>query len=238
MRVLLLDIETAPILAYVWDIWNQNVGLNQIKQDWHILSWSAKWLDKTKIIYFDQRNSKDITNEKEILRPLWKLLDQADILVTQNGIRFDARKINARLIHHGFKPPSSYKHIDTLKIAKKHFAFTSNKLEYMADKLNAKHKKQKNEGFSLWTRCLNGELKAWKELERYNKQDILALEELYYTLYPWDNKINFHLHTGKCHCGSNQIRKKGFALTEKGRYQRFQCGQCGAEHRDGINLLK
>lgn len=233
MRVLLLDIELAPTQAYVWALFDQNVAINQIKSDWYVLSFAAKWLDQTEIVYFDNKGKP---NDKPLLKKVWKLLDKTDILVTHNGQKFDAKKLNSRFISHGFKPPSSYKHIDTLKIAKKHFAFSSNKLEYLAKNLTSEPK-GKNEGFELWIKCMQGDKQALSDLKRYNIQDIKSLEALYKKLYPWDNKINFLHFTGKCHCGSTEYIKNGFALTEKGRYQRFQCKNCGAEHRDGVNLL-
>ena len=95
------------------------------------------------------------------------------------------------------QPPSNFKQIDTLKLARKHFALTSNKLAYMTDKLCTKYKKlthHKFEGFELWKECLDGNLKAWKEMEKYNKHDVLALEELYTKLIPWDSSVNFTLY--------------------------------------------
>lgn len=245
-KVLLFDIETAPILAHVWGLWENNVSLNQIIQDWHILSWSAKWLHDTpdKVMYKDQRNAKNIEDDSAILKDIWTLLDQADIVITQNGIQFDRKKINARFIMNGFQPPSSYKHIDTKVIASKHFGFTSNKLEYMTDKLNTQYKKLKHNkfpGHELWRECLKGNLEAWKEMEQYNKHDVLALEELFYKLIPWDNSINFNLYHDEedhvCKCGSTSFSKNGFYYTSTGKYQKHKCKQCGAEHRDRENLF-
>src|ERR1700688_513244 len=158
-KVLVLDIETAPIVAHVWGLFDQNIGLNQVKSDWHILSFSAKWLGDSpnKIIYMDQQNSKNIEDDRKLLQKIWELLDECDILLTQNGKKFDHKKINARFVINGMQPPNSYKHIDTLVLAKKHFGFTSNKLEYMSDKLCVKYKKQtkrKFAGFELWKECL------------------------------------------------------------------------------------
>lgn len=235
INILFIDIETKPMLVYSWGTFKQNISINQIKEDWQIISYAAKWKGKDKIFYCDMRKQK---TDKKLVKQIWKLLDKADVIVTQNGISFDQKKINARFIEHNMKPTSSYKHIDTYRIAKKHFAFSSNKLEWMASILNKKHFKMKTEGFELWKGCMNDELNAWKKIEKYNKADILALEELYYKLYPWDNKIDFMLHTGKCHCGSYKYIKKGFALTEKGKYQRYKCTKCGSETRDGKNLLK
>lgn len=243
-KVLVYDIETAPILGYVWQLWDQNVGLNQIKADWYVLSWGAKWLGSDKIMYMDQRGTKNVEDDRKILEGIWKLLDEADIVVTQNGKKFDQKKLNARFILNGMKPPSSYKHIDTLQLAKKHFGFTSNKLEYMADKINIKYKKLKHEtysGFELWKQCLAGNIKAWKEMERYNKHDVLSLEELYTKLIPWDSTINFNMYNAeisfKCRCGSEDFQRNGYHYTSSGKFQRFSCKTCGAETRDKKNLF-
>lgn len=243
-KVLLYDIETAPILANVWRIWETNVGLNQIDRDWHILSWSAKWLGKPTVMYKDQRNAKKIEDDKALIKPLWTLLDQADIVVTQNGISFDDKKVNARFIHHNMQPPSSFKQVDTKRIAKRKFGFTSNKLEYMAKYLGVEHRKltvRKFDGFELWKECMAGNVEAWKEMEKYNRLDTIVLEEIYKKLIPWDNRINFGLYynkpTNACSCGSTTFVKNGFAYTPTGRYQRYRCGSCGAEARGRSNVL-
>ena len=245
-KVLIFDIETAPILGYVWSIWEQNVALNQIQTDWYILSWSAKWLDDpdNKVMYMDQRNARNIEDDRNILREIWKLLDEADVVVTQNGKSFDQKKLNARFIINNFQPPSSYKHIDTKLIAQKHFGFTSNKLEYMSYKLCSKYKKSKHpkfSGFEMWKECLSGNIEAWKEMEKYNKLDVLALEELYRKLIPWDSSINFDLYRddcdSTCKCGSKLFIKNGFYYTGTGKYQRYRCKKCGAETRGRSNLF-
>lgn len=245
-KILLFDIETAPMLAYVWGLWDQNVGLNQIKDDWYILSWAAKWLDDppSKVMYMDQRKSKNIENDRPLLDAIWELLNEADIVITQNGKKFDVKKLNARFILSGMMPPSSFKHIDTLQIAKKHFAFTSHKLEYMSHNLNTKYKKLKHSkysGFDMWKECLSGNQDAWKEMERYNKYDVLALEEVYNKLSPWDKTINFNLyHDGEehvCNCGSTRFKRNGFDYTNSGKFQRYKCLECGKEVKDKENLL-
>lgn len=244
-KVLVFDIETSPILAHVWSIWEQNVGLVQIKDDWHLLSWAAKWLGDKEVMYQDQRGVRDIADDKKLLRGIWKLLDEADVVVTQNGRQFDQKKLNARFVIQGFQPPSSFKHIDTKILAKRHFGFTSNKLEYMTDKLCTKYKKlthKKFPGFELWKECLAGNIEAWKEMELYNKHDVLALEELYQKLIPWDSSINFNLYRpidGQhvCKCGSTELARNGYYFTTAGKFRRFKCKQCGAETREARNAF-
>ena len=245
-KVLIFDIETSPILAHVWGLWDQRVGLNMIESDWHVLSWAAKWLGESEnsVKYEDQRTAKNLEDDSKILGSIWKLLDEADIVITQNGKRFDQKKLNARFIMNDMKPPSTYRHIDTLSIAKSVFAFTSNKLENMTDKLCTKYKKLKHakfSGFELWKQCMKGNKEAWKEMEEYNRYDVLSLEELYTKLIPWDNSINFNVYHDDdvhlCKCGSDQFTKAGFHHTNTGKFQKHRCKDCGTIHRDKENLL-
>jgi hypothetical protein len=246
-RVLIYDIETAPILAHVWGLWENNVNLNQIVADWHVMSWSAKWLDDPpdKVMYMDQRNAKSVQDDKAILQGIWNLLNEADIVITQNGINFDQKKLNARFVINGMQPPGNYKHIDTKKIASKVFGFTSNKLEYMTDKLCTTYKKSKHRkfpGHEMWEQCLAGNIEAWKEMESYNKYDVLSLEELYKKLIPWDNSINYNLYNDDdtdhvCKCGSKEFHKNGFYYTQTSKFQKYRCKKCGAQHRDRVNLF-
>ncbi len=244
-KVLFIDIETSPLLSYTWGLFDQNVGLNQIHTDTHILSWSAKWAGEGKeVMYMDQRFEKDIENDKKIVKAVWQLLDEADIVIGQNHRRFDIKRLNARFIEHGLTPPSSYKTIDTLVLAKKYFGFTSNKLEYMTGKFNVKYKKlthKKFPGFELWKECLAGNREAWNSMEEYNKYDVLSLEELYNKLAPWDNSINFNLYSDEvsntCKCGSTEFSKNGFSFTNIGKFQRYKCKKCGSETKDRTNLF-
>jgi hypothetical protein len=196
-KVLILDIETAPMVGYVWSLWDQNIPLNMLQRDWFMLSFSAKWLGspESEIHYKDQRGKKgkSLQNDKPLLQRLHKLMDEADCILTQNGISFDIKKINAKFIEHNMEPPSPYKQIDTLRMAKKLFGFTSNKLEYMTKKFCVKYKKQEHaefSGFKLWDECLRGNIKAWKCMEKYNTFDVLSLEELFTKMAKFDKNEN------------------------------------------------
>lgn len=232
-KMLFIDVETAPILGHVWSLWKQNVGLNQIQEDWYIMSYCAKWAHSDEVIYEDGRDTPE--DDFAMLASLHRLLSEADFVVAHNGDRFDIKKIKARMILQGLQPPSPFKSIDTLKIAKKEFAFTSNKLAYLTDKL-CKTKKldhAKFAGFSLWTECLRGNLEAWEEMKEYNIVDVLSLEELYGILRPWSSmhpNVNAHSddETEACpKCGSHSIVKRGFFHTNKGKFQRYKCSGCG-----------
>lgn len=245
-KVLLFDIETKPILAWVWGLWKQDIPLNMIKEDWAVISWAAKWLGDppSKIMYKDQRKTRDLMNDKNLLKGIWKLLDEADVVITQNGKRFDSKKLNARFIKNGMTPPSPYRHIDTKQLATKYFGFTSNKLEYMTEFLGQKTKKSKHKkfpGFALWKAVMNGNQDAWKEMEEYNKIDVLSLEELYNRFAPWGKGVNFDVYQEttelSCDCGDSKLRKRGFEFTKTGKFQKYQCKSCGAWCSSKNNLL-
>lgn len=247
-KVLIFDIETAPLLAHVWGLWDNNVGLNQIVSDWHMLSWSAKWLGSpaNEVMYMDQRRAKSVENDKTILKELRDLLDEADVVITQNGKSFDQRKVQARMLINELEPNSPYKHIDVKCEAQRLFGFPSHKLEYMTEKINKVYKKLKHKkfpGHELWVECLKGNVDAWNEMEEYNKHDVLSLEEFFGHIAPWGININFNLYHDNeehiCKCGSKEHAKNGFYYTDMGKFQRYKCKnkKCGAPSRDSHNLF-
>lgn len=227
MKILILDIETAPNIAYVWRFWKENIAPKQILEHCSLLSFGAKWLEKPKMFYYDtEKNS-----EKSVLRHLVKLLDEADMVVAHNGARFDLPKIRGRALVHGFPPFSPVKDIDTYKIAKKEFGFDSNSLAYLADVLGCERKGDHGEfaGFELWAACLRGEHKAWVVMKDYNLQDVRTLEQVYLKVRPWSTShpnVAIYLANGKIacpKCGSEHVQRRGLARTGVGEYPRYQC---------------
>ena len=243
-KILLLDLETSPIIAHVWKLWDNNVGLNQIQTDSHLLSWTAKWEGSNELMYMDQRGKRNIEDDKKLVKGLAKLINKADIIVTQNGRSFDEKVLKARMIIHGLEPLSHYHHFDTYRFGKKHFRFTSHKLEYMAKTLNVKHRKltiRKFDGHELWNQCLKNNPAAWKEMEKYNKLDVKVLEEIYLKMRPWDSDTNFNIYSDKlgvkCTCGSKNQFKYGFAYLRGGKFQQYRCRDCGRVVRSKVNLM-
>lgn len=239
-KILFFDIETAPLRAHLWSMWQQGVGLNQIESDWYMLSFCCKWAHSDDVFYYDQRGAEDIEDDFELVSKLWEFLNEADIVVGQNSKRFDTKKANARFILNGLPKPSSYRQIDTMEIAKQQFGFTSNRLEYMTEKLCSTFKKSKHKKFAghdLWSECLKGNLEAWQEMEDYNRLDVLSLEELYNILSSWDNKLpNFDVYCDEI-LDMDVWEKNGFHYTQLGKYQRYRNKITGQQKRSRVNLL-
>lgn len=243
-RVLLFDIETAPNKFHGWGMFNQNFGLNQLVNEWFVLSYAAKWLGEDEVLYEDMRGKVSTEDDTHLLDSLWKMFNEADIIIGQNSKSFDVKKLNARWIMNGYQPPSPYKQIDTLDIAKRKFAFTSRKLEHMTNLLcdNKKLTHGKFAGFELWRECMIDNPEAWEEMEDYNRMDVVSLEELYLKMAAWDDKhVNFNLYSDTphqvCRCGSTSLKEDGFAYTGVSKFQQYRCLDCGATTRGRTNLF-
>lgn len=237
-KILILDIETAPNIAYVWGAWKQNIGQKQWVQKSHIMSFAAKWLGEDEIIYKENRKADDT----EIVRELFKVLDRADIVVAHNGQQFDIPSILGRGVVHGLTPPSPHFVVDTLKVARREFRFVSNSLANLAEELGVslKQEHKKFPGFELWLECLKENEAAWSEMREYNIQDVLTLEEVYLRLRPY-----MRHHPNVAHkqvgdedvfcpkCGSNDIQYRGWYFTKMGiAYRKFVCKSCGGWGRE------
>lgn len=238
-RILILDIETFPNVAYVWKFWKENVGAKQVIEHSSLASFAYKWLGED-IIYYA---GADKHTEKALLSALIKLLDMADIVVAHNGDRFDLPTIKGRALVMGLRPPSPFKTIDTCLVARYEFNYGSNSLEYLADILGLAPKlAHKNfPGFTLWKECLAGNPKAWEEMEVYNKQDVDTLEQVYLTMRPYMRRhpnvaVDIEDDRPLCpKCGSHHIQMRGFTTTNTYKYRKFQCRDCGGWSRTRFN---
>jgi DNA polymerase III epsilon subunit-like protein len=167
----------------------------------------------------------------EMVKQVWELLNEADAVVHYNGNKFDMPTLNKEFILHELPPPDPYHQIDLLQVARKRFRFPSNKLDYVAKALGL-GAKVKHVGHELWVKCMANDTAAWKQMERYNKQDVKLLEKLYKRLLPWiQNHPNHALYTDserpECpNCGSHKVVKKGTETTKVGQYQRYRCKDC------------
>ena len=238
-KVLVFDIETSPLQAYVWqhNVWNTSIPETNVISEWFMLTWSAKWLyDET--IMSDKLTGKEALKEDDgrIVKGLWKLLDDADIVISHNGDRFDVPNMNTRFIVNDLPPTSPYQSIDTVRIARRQFGFTHNNLNALARVFGFPAKLETN--FELWKRCVAGEDDALQEMEIYNQGDVELLEKVYIKLRPWiKSHPNIALYTLSdgtvCpNCGSNKIKwlPDKYYYTTTNRYPIFTC-ECGAYGR-------
>ena len=222
-KVLLFDIETTPILAYTWGLWNQNIPIGAIQKDWQVMCWSAKWLGQ-KTMY----NSNFIDfDEKTVVEHLWNLLDEADVVVAHNGKQFDVKKMNAKFLEFGLGNPSYYKTVDTLQIVKGNLSLTSNKLDWVAKFIDEDRKNKVD--FDIWLRCMDGDKKAMKTMQKYCDQDVNVLERVYLRIRYLDKNTPAYIGGDKLRCnacGSTDLVWTSNKLTASGIYQVYTCCEC------------
>lgn len=238
MKILFLDIETSPNLAYVWGLWDQNIAINQLVETTEMLCFGARWYGEKKVIF----KSVHHDGKEEMLKEVHRLLDEADVLVGWNSKAFDSKHLKREFIENDMLPPSPYKEMDLMLTVKAQFKFPSNKLDYVSQKLGV-GAKVKHSGFDLWLQCMAGLDKAWKEMKKYQIQDVDLLVDLYEKLKPW---ITNHPHAGLYDgiedgcavCASKNLQRRGLARTVSGTYQRFQCQDCGKWQRGPVSINK
>lgn len=229
-KILLLDIETAPNLAYVWGTWKQNINPEWIAANGYVLCWTAKWLGKNEVVFKRLHTGKPLA----LLGPIHKLLSEAHAVIHYNGKKFDVPTLNKEFLTHGMTPPSPYKQIDLLRTMWDTFLFPSNKLDYVSQTLGI-GEKIRHKGPQLWIECMAGKEEAWREMEDYNKRDVELLEKLYLKLRPW---IKSHPNRGAISglpvcptCGSEDFQQDGTHLAQVLKYARYQCSDCGTWFR-------
>lgn len=231
-RILLLDVETFPDVAYVWSVYDANAIA--IKHHWFLLSYAYRWYRQGAVVCRTLHDfGGPVNGDRRLAKEIHALMDEADIIVAHNGVDFDVKVINARLIVHKFDPPAPYKVVDTKREIKKVARFSSNKLDWLCKQLEI-GRKVEHEGFPLWQACgEQNDPAAWKKMARYNRHDVRLLEELYTRISPWIKQPNAALYAGdeRCvnpACGSDDIHvypRLYHAMTRA--YRRFQCRACG-----------
>jgi hypothetical protein len=224
VKVLTLDLETAPQVAHVWGLWQQNVGLPQLLESGYVMCFAAKWEHEDKVRFHKGPG---------MIEAAHKLLNEADVVVHYNGTKFDIPHLQTEMVRAGLVPPSPYVQIDLCTIVKQRFRFPSNKLEYVASELLGE-KKAYTGGHGTWIACMAGDAKAWRLMRHYNEQDTLLTERLYQHLKPWiklpvaslygDAEVGDITCPG---CGSNDMMKRGLAYTAVSAYPRYTCRKCG-----------
>lgn len=238
MRTLVIDIETTPHVLYGFGLFNQNFGITQIEEPTRMMCFAAQWTDEKTVMF----HSEYYDGRDEMVNAAWKLLNEADAVITYNGDRFDIPHLNREFLLAGLTPPAPYASIDLLKTVRKQFKNASNKLDWVAQQLGV-GAKTIHTGFQLWLDCMKGDPKAWALMEKYNRQDVKVTIGVYKKILPW---ITTHpsvpMYAGQregCpNCGSLKHTKEGFTYTASSKFQRFHCSnpKCGRWWRGTARL--
>lgn len=231
-KILTLDIETKPALAYVWGLWDQNISLQQLVAPSAPICVAAKFLGqkKSEMYFFSDWDN----GHKEMIHGIHALISEADAVVGYNTDGFDLKKLRGEFLLEGLSPPPTITSIDLLKSVKK-LGLQSNKLAYVGPMLKI-GEKVKHEGFELWIKVMEGDPAAQKRMEKYCRQDVELTEQLYKKLLPYimNHPYLGDTDTGACGaCGSHHLQSRGTRRTKSYQIQRLQCQTCGS-WSDGV----
>lgn len=235
-KIAYIDIETAPGLGYAWTTWETNII--DWKSTWFILCFSVRWdgenTTRTYALCDFPGYKKHKENDKALVKKLWEVFDEADIVIAHNGDRFDIKKANARFVFHGLLPHRPFKSIDTLKIARSKFRFDSNRLNALGGYLKL-GRKLPHTGFHLWQKCMSGDLKAWALMKRYCARDVDLLYKVYHKLRPWATNLpslnaltDKEPHEACPNCGSHKVQRRGEQVARTLKKIRYHCQGCGS----------
>lgn len=220
-KILVIDIEWAPALAYVWRMWDENIAPDQLIDHGGMLCFCAHWHGDKDFVFYSQWND----GREGMAKAALELLEQADIVVSFNGIKYDLPKITGEILLAGLSPPPKVAHVDLLKVVKG-FGFNMNRLAYIAPLLKVGGK-MKHQGFNLWKDVLAGDERAQRKMEKYCIQDVRITDRLYKKIRPF---ITDHPTIGNGHrcpaCESTKTQKRGPRFTRYFRIQRNQCQSC------------
>jgi predicted RNA-binding Zn-ribbon protein involved in translation (DUF1610 family) len=226
MKILCYDLETQPTLGYVWSAWQQNMAPVQVVDHGKVICWAAKWVGEKGVHFGAEWDSK----EGHFIDRLYGMMNEADALLTYNGDGFDQKVLNTELMKRKLPPAAPSKSIDMFKVVKQRFRMFHRRMDTVAAALGLEGKTDTG-GFELWKGVMEGDRRAQKKMEKYNKQDIIVLENIYEALKGW---IKNHPTDGTnvCpNCGGTHFQKRGVHRTKVSVYQRYQCQECGSWHR-------
>lgn len=235
-RVLFVDLENTPLLGWAWD--GHETTILDIEQDPRLLCFSYKWQGDKKIHNvslwdFNYKGNRFNINDWHVTEKLWHLFNEADLIIAQNGDRFDIRVANARFLQHGLQPPAEYKTVDTLKVARKYFKLVFNNLDHIC-RFTGVERKADPGSKKTWFDCMNGDEKAWKKMIYYNNKDVECLENVYDKMKGWHtthpNLSLWTRNSGCPVCQSTDCKKDGYKFISTGRYQKYACRNCGKRY--------
>jgi hypothetical protein len=242
-KILTLDIETWPYVLKTWEMGKTYNQHQRIVKDRALACAAAKWAHEKDVMFFSTQGKRDLRDDYQVVKKLVAQVNKADVLITQNGKRFDIPIITGRIGKHELDPIPKIKHFDNCQLAKR-LGLPSTSNDYLTAMFAPQYRKLKHKKFpgnELWDECENGNPEAWEEMEKYNKRDVLGTEAVFFAIARLFG-INLSVYYDKlkvvCVCGSEEWKVDGHSYESTGKYRRYRCSNCDSCHVDkSENLL-
>lgn len=229
-RRMFFDIETSYCEGWFWrPQFNTNIDYTQVLKPSAIICVCWKWEGSKKIHHLEWSKG----NDKELSLKFYETMLTADEVVGHNGDKFDLRWLNTRYLIHGITSIPKIKSIDTLKIARKNFKFSSNRLDAIGKELGFGGK-IKHDGIDMWHNIIQrNSRKSMADIVRYCKRDVDLLEKIYHKLEGYEKpKTHVSVAVGNekwgCpRCASPNVRISTTKYSAVGvPYTQMQCNSC------------
>jgi DNA polymerase elongation subunit (family B) len=231
---LFFDIETSPNIGFFWSSgYKVNIPFENILKERAIICIAYKWEyeDNPHCLVWDRNQ-----NDEKMLREFIEIANDADEIIGHNVNEFDLPWIRTKCIKHNIPCFPQYTTIDTLKQARSHFRFNSNKLDYIAQYLGLGEKI--SVGFDLWKKVvLSNDDDSLKEMTTYCMNDVVILEKVYQKLSQYVPHTTHYgvMNTGdkvSCpECGSFDLNPHRYRYSKTGMVRiQLKCANCGRHH--------
>lgn len=235
-NIVTLDIETSPTTVYTFDMKPNWISPDKIIEASRVMCFAAKWYSDDDVLFWSEHHD----GHEEMVLKAWEVLDEADIVVTFNGIRFDVKHLKREFLLAGLPMPRPWKDVDLYREARKQWEMESKGLNHLAQRLDL-GKKEQHEGFDLWKLCMAGDPDAWERMKAYNVQDVVLTERVYDRMRGW---IPNHPHVGSAvgfdlvcnQCGSENLSLNGTKRAVLMEYLLYRCLDCGANVQGGDSV--
>lgn len=232
-KILVYDIETTPVLAWIWRCGDQVVRHSQLHEKYNqtkIICVTYRWLHekKSKALVFDIRRQCD----KKVLKDFSKLANEADIILGKNNTKFDDKHINFRIFQHGLPPIHDLrrKSDDLERWMRSTFNMQSYALDYFSKLCTGEGK------IAMYMEdwidiVLHKDKKKLDKMVEYGLKDVddtvALIEEVQPYVIPKHNRAAFAGDLCCTNCGSKKIKKNGTRIVGNIRKQAFYCNDHG-----------
>lgn len=253
LSTLLVDIERLPGRARVkhrgltiegdfWDLsgWKHTLGYRIHADD--VLEWptticfAATWYGPTP----KSRPKREFHAAWEpggadaMYAEAFALYDDADIVITYNGISFDDKHLTSGWTERRMGRPSTWKAIDLLRVARASQGWESKTLDAVCKRLGLEAKNDKYDVLTARA-AMAGDAKAQRKLRRYNENDAAIMAPVYEALLPY---VKSHPHVAPSlgasvcpKCASDGQVRVGTYTPGVYNYPEYHCPVCGSPWR-------
>jgi uncharacterized protein YprB with RNaseH-like and TPR domain len=127
-------------------------------------------------------------NDKHVVCKIRDILNNADMLISWNGRRFDWKFLQTRLMMHGETPLQPALHIDVYYQSRYKLLLASNRLDHVDRFLHGDSEKTSLHG-QIWQKAACGDRGSLDYVVEHCEKDVGVLERVFYDLKPFIKQI-------------------------------------------------